>query len=78
MGITMIPQPSGMLLPRCTVCGKDLFSRDVLSQMRLRHSPPGGLDLTPVGLHRDLIGGGLRRDDITCSSCLQASALNYP
>ena len=78
MGVTMIPQPSGMVLPRCGLCGKDIFCRDMVSQQEITHREHQGLEVMPLGLGHNLVGRGLRQDDFTCSSCLQASAPNYP
>lgn len=76
MSITMIPQPSGMVLPRCSVCGQDIVCRDFTSQLALSGYMAGAIEVTPQHLGRDLIGSGLKGDDLTCSSCLRQSGLN--
>lgn len=75
MSITMIPQPSGMVLPRCGVCGKDIFCRDMVSQQEITYREHQGLQVMPLNMGHDLVGRGLRQDDFTCSACLRQSSL---
>ena len=76
MSITMIPQPSGMVLPKCSICGKDIFCRNILSIQELIAHPNDGIEVKPVGLGYDLVGQGLSGDNLTCSACLPVSGLN--
>ena len=78
MSITMIPQPTGMALPRCGVCGKDIFCKDVLSQQEISNYPYGSLHLEPRNLAYDLVGHGLSSDNLTCSHCLQQGQMERP
>ena len=76
MSITMIPQPTGMVLPRCGICGKDIFCRNILSLQEVIAHPNDGIEIIPVGLGYDLVGQGLSGEDLTCSACLHVSSLN--
>ena len=76
MTISMMEHRTGMVLPKCQKCGKDLFCRDVSSMQRLQILPNRGIEVRPLDLENDLVGQGLRRDDFTCSACLHESNLN--
>ncbi len=76
MSIIMIPQPTGMVLPRCSVCGQDIVCRDFASRQGISCHMQGGFEITPQYLGSDLIGPGLKGEDLTCSSCLHVSSLN--
>lgn len=69
MSITMIPQPTGMVLPRCSRCGRGTMCREVVSlhELSVRHEV---IEVRPPRLGSELVGTGLRADDLTCSSCL--------
>ncbi len=76
MSITMIPQPSGMVLPRCSICGQDIVCRDFASRQGISSYGQGGIEVWPQNLGRDLVGTGLQADDLTCSTCFQQTDLN--
>ncbi len=75
MSITMMEHATGMALPRCAICGKDVFCRDVSSMQEVQVQANSGMQIAPHGLNCDLVGDGLRRDDFTCSTCLRAANL---
>ncbi len=78
MSITMIPQPSGMVLPRCAVCGKDIFCKDMATDQQLSSQPNGDIRIKPLSLPLSLVGQGLGSDDLTCSSCLLNATMRHP
>ena len=73
MTISMMEHANGMVLPKCSICGKDVFSKDVASMHHMRVQPNSRLEVMPHGLDCNLIGDGLRQGDYTCSSCLHQS-----
>ena len=66
----MMEHATGMVLPRCNTCGKDVFCRDVFSMQEMQVQPNSGIEIMPLGLGHDLVGQGLRQNDFTCSACL--------
>ncbi len=70
MSITMTEQPTGMVLPRCSKCGKDVFCRDISSEQELTVNSSSSIEVMPLRLGNNLVGQGLRQDDFTCSACL--------
>ena len=73
MTISMMEHRAGMVLPRCSKCGKDVFCRDLSSMQRLYVQPDRGIEVMPLNLGNDLVGHGLRQDDFTCTACLLES-----
>ena len=72
MTISMMEHRAGTVQPRCNKCGKDVFCRDLSSMQRLYVQPDRGIEVMPLDLGNDLVGG-LRQNDFTCSACLHES-----
>ena len=76
--IVEIDHPSGISIPKCTVCGNDKdFVLDVQTACFVGSDGNGGHTLAWPNVSSDVANKNLKPDNISCASCLNKSEKDY-
>ncbi len=70
--IIEIERPTGIRIPQCTICNnKTNFLLDIQTDHEIEFSPLGFFNIHQPKINSDVIGKGLKPDNITCAKCFQ-------